>query len=87
MKAIPKKRLIYHSPNSGTILIGGIEYDGHLSDDNILGTVHEVGKTQWVNGQLWLVKDNYLIYRITVDKFYQYEKTWFELFLDWVRRI
>ena len=95
MKRIKVKRLLYHSPNSGEVFYGGEEYDGNLTDDNILGSIHEVGKTVWtcpsaygVNGkELWTSRDNALVYRITVETFYQYQKSWYDWLLDAIRRI
>ena len=43
MKKIMVKRLIYTNGN-GISHIGGHEYDGRLTDDNILCAIHEVGK-------------------------------------------
>ena len=87
MKCIPVKRLMYHSPNSGEILIGDVEYDGRLTDENILGSVHEVGKTQWIGNNLWFMRDEQFVYRITVETFYQYQKRWYEVFWDKIRRL
>ena len=67
MKAIKIKRLVYSHLGTGEVLYGGEEYDGDLSDENILDSVHELGKTEWrptgwvgpgdnwVN-ELWLLK-------------------------------
>ena len=87
MKVIKVKRLMYYSPNSGEVLYGGHEFDGNLTDENILGSVHEVGKTKWINGDLWLMKGECFVYRITVEPFYQYQKQWFDYVWDWIRRI
>ena len=83
MRKITVKRLMYHSPNSGRVIIGGCTYDGNLTDENILGSVHELGKTQWINGQLWLMRDDDLLYRITVESFTQYQRTWFDTLRKW----
>lgn len=87
MKKTIIKRIMYHSPNSGDTFIGATEYPGYLSDENILGAFHEEGKTAWVYGNLWVVRDGSLIWRLTVESFPQYEKSWFDLLLDAVRRI
>jgi len=87
MRKAVTKRLLYHSPNSGRVYIGGTTYDGNLSDENILGSVHEVGKTAWIGDQLWLMRCGDMLYRITVEEFTQYEKTWFDYLLDWIRRV
>lgn len=87
MKKIQIKRLVYTSAYTGEEFIGAIEYDGHLTDANILGSIHEVGKTEWIGQVLWLLHDGVPTYRITVFPFYQYQKRWYELLLDAVRRI
>ena len=87
MKKIIVKRLMYHSPASGDTFCGGETFDGSLSDDNILGAIHEIGKTTWVGDQLWAIRGNDLVYRITVEEFVQYQKRWFELLWDQIRRI
>ena len=87
MKKVIVKRLVYHSLASGEIFYGATEYDGNLTDENILGAFHEVGKTAWVNGALWLIRGEDLLYRITVEEFPQYTKSWYDLLLDAIRRI
>lgn len=105
MKAIKVKRLVYSHLGTGEVLYGGEEYDGDLSDENILGSVHEIGKTEWLTtnwvgpgdkyeDELWLlVPDSnnpqvkYPTYRIFVDTFYRYEKTWWDTFCDNIKRI
>lgn len=87
MKKTTIKRLVYYSPASGDVFYGGEEYDGHLTDENILGAIHEVGKTAWYNNCLWTVRGNELIYRITVEEFVQYTKSKLDLLLDAIRRI
>jgi len=105
MKAIKVKRLVYSHLGTGEVLYGGEEYDGDLSDENILGSVHEIGKTEWLatnwvgpgdkyEDELWLlVPDSnnpqvkYPTYRIFVDTFYRYEKTWWDTFCDNIKRI
>lgn len=77
------KRIVYHSPNSGTVLIGAEEYDNHLTNDNILGAIHEIGKTKWIGSELWAIRGNELIYRITVEQFTQYQKSWYDLVREW----
>ena len=86
MRKIIVKRLIY-SDGAGPDKIGGHDYDGRLSDANILGSVHEVGKTQWIGSYLWLMHGGRPIYRITVATFTQYQKSWYDILLDAVRRI
>lgn len=87
MKKIIVKRLMYRSPASGDTFYGGETFDGNLSDDNILGAIHEIGKTTWVGDQLWAIRGNDLVYQITVEEFVQYQKRWFELLWDQIRRI
>ena len=87
MKKVIIKRLTYYAPHTGEIMYGAEEYDAHLTDDNILGAIHETGKTAWMGETLWLLVDGAPTYRIDVEKFYQYTKSWFDLLLDAVRRI
>lgn len=95
MKRIATKRLVYYGVGNGKIHYGGEEYDGKLTDDNILGSVHEVGKTQWMpahwreDGQeLYLLnKCGDMVYRIEVETFYHYEKSWYNLLFDSIKRI
>lgn len=86
MKKIQVKRLIY-TDGASPDRIGEHDYDGALSDYNILCSVHEVGKTQWIGPSLWLMKNGRPIYRITVGTFTQYQKSWYNLLFDAVRRI
>ena len=87
MKKRKIKRIMYTSPASGEIFYGATEYDGSLTDDNILGAFHEVGKTEWIGNTLWVVRDNQLIYRLSVEPTIQYTKSWYNWLLDAVRRI
>ena len=87
MKKVIVKRIVYSSPASGETFYGATEYDGHLTDENILGAFHEVGKTACVNGALWVIRGDDLVYRITVEEFPQYTKSWYDLLLDAIRRI
>ena len=86
MKKIQIKRLVYINCY-GEEYIGGSEYDSALTDNNILGSIHEVGKTTWIGDTLWLLCDGVPAYRITVQPFIQYQKRWYETVLDAVRRI
>ena len=63
------KRLVYSKLGSSEVIYGDVEYDGDLSDDNILNSVHEVGKTEWRPSawkgpgdswekELWLLKSD-----------------------------
>ena len=86
MKKIIVKRLIYTN-GDGVSHIGGSEYDGALTNDNILGAIHEVGKTQWIGSELWLMKNGIPVYHITVEPFVQYQKTVIDTIIDMLRRI
>lgn len=86
MKKILIKHLIYTN-GAGEVTIGATEYNADLTDENILGAIHEVGKTQWIGRSLWLMKQGVPAYKITVETFTQYEKNWFDLIIDAVRRI
>lgn len=86
MKKVIIKRLVY-SDGTSAVRFGATEYDGKLSDDNILGAIHEVGKTQWIGESLWLMRNGIPFCRITVEAFPQYTKSWFDLLIDAVRRI
>lgn len=86
MKKIVIKRLMFNDGN-GNSYIGSREYDGKLTDDNILGAFHEVGKTIWIGESLWTIRMGVPVYRVSVETFYQYQKRWYELVMDAVRRI
>lgn len=90
MKKIATKRLVYHHLGTNEIYYGGFEYDGNLTDENILGAIHEIGKTEWCPNGYGLYQLNAkgeLVYRISVETFYQYQKSWYNLLWDWVRRV
>ena len=86
MKKVIVKRLAY-TMGYGDVKYGSVEYDGSLSDENILGAVHEVGKTQWIGSSLWLMRGNVPLYKITVETFPQYTKSWYDYLFDAIRRI
>lgn len=95
MKKIAIKRLIYSSNYhtlweeqlSSAVAIGGEEYDSNLSDYNILGTIREIGKWDWASSYGdCLVRSDGKMY-VKVHTFYQYQKSWYNLFWDWIRRI
>ena len=90
MKRIKVKRLAYYNLITNDILWGAEEYDGNLTDENILGAIHEIGKTEWCTNCLGLYKLNNIgeiTHRIIVETFYQYQKSWYNLLWDWIRRI
>lgn len=84
MKVTKTKRLIYTN-TTGYTYIGAEEYDVHLTDDNILGTIHTLGKTMWIDNQLWSLKENIPNLRINVEVFYHYEKSWYDKLIDYIR--
>ena len=96
MKKIAIKRIIYredygslwHEMLPSSIIIGGEEYDGRLSDFNILGAMIEVGKWDWASsyGDCIVRVDGVQMYA-KVHTFYQYQKSWYNLLWDWIRRI
>lgn len=90
MKKIITKRLLYKSMLTGEIHLGATEYDGHLTNENILGAIYEVGKHEWCPYDLSLYQKNQngkLVYQICVGQFEYAVKSWYNLFWDWVRRI
>ena len=79
MKKIMKKRVIFYCPWTEELVIGAEEFDGTLSDDNILGAFYETGKTMWCPthsdyDELWYLKEykNLRVpyYKIEIEKFY-----------------
>ena len=86
MKKILIKRLVF-TDIYGNRYIGATEYNGTLTDDNILGAFHQIDKTIWKHDQLWMLCDGIPTYHVTVEPFYQYQKRWYEILLDAVRRI
>lgn len=81
MKKIKKKRIILYCPWTKEVVIGAEEYDSALSDDNILGAFHEVGKTMWLwendsfyQTELWYLKEQNGLrtpyYKVDVSDFY-----------------
>ena len=90
MKRIKVKRLLYKSLLTGEVHLGAAEYDSHLTNENILGVIYEVGKHEWHPGMEGIYQVNAndeLVYRITVETFNRYQKSWYNLLWDWVRRI
>lgn len=90
MKKVRVKRLVYHHLGTNEIHYGGFEYDGNLTNENILGAVFTVGKHEWhpgMEGIYQLNANGELVYRITVETFYQYQKSWYNLLADSIKRI
>lgn len=86
MKRTKVKRLVFTNQYGGGY-IGATEYDGKLTDDNILGAFHEVGKTVWKGRQLWMLVNGEPTFRVTVEVFEQYQKCWYDRILDAISRI
>lgn len=90
MKKKKVKRLVYRHLGTNEIYYGGFEYDSNLTTENILGAIHEIGKTEWCPngyGLYQLNSNGDIVYRISVETFYQYQKSWYNLLWDWIRRI
>ena len=90
MKKIVIKRLVYHHLATNEIHYGGYEFDGNLTDENILGMLFTFGKHEWCPdgyGMYQLNANGELVYRITVETFYRYEKSWYNLLADNIKRI
>ena len=95
VKKIVVKRLIYSSNYhtlwgeqlSSEVMIGGEEYDGNLSDNNILGAIREIGKWDWASsyGNCLVRSDGKMYVRVHI--FYQYQKSWYNLLSDSIKRI
>ena len=90
MKKIKVKRLVYQHLGTNEITYGGEEYDGNLTDDNILGALYTIGKHEWCpngHGLYQLNNKNELVYRIWVEPFYQFQKSWYNTLCDNIKRI
>ena len=90
MKRVITKRLLYKSMLTGEIHLGATEYDGHLTNENILGAIYEVGKHEWCPYDLSLYQKNQngdLVYQIYVEQFEYMVKSWYNLFIDNIKRI
>jgi len=89
MKKIKVKRLAYYNLITNDILWGGEEYDGNLTDENILGAIFTLGKHEWCPDGFGMYQVNHkgeMVYRITVEPFYHYEKSWYDLLFDKIKR-
>ena len=90
MKRVVTKRLLYKSMLTGEIYLGATEYDGHLTNENILGAIYEVGKYEWCPYCLSLYQKNQngdLVYQIYVEQFEYAVKSWYNLLADSIKRI
>ena len=86
MKKIIVKRLVYTNLR-GASYIGGEEYDGTLSNDNILGSIYHTDKHRWIGNELLAIQDGIPVYRISVQNFYKYQNFWYDILLDAISRI
>ena len=90
MKRVIVKRLMYRDMRTNHVFYGGEEYDGKLTNYNILGSIYESGKHEWCPYCLSLYQkdsNGNFKYQIYVNQFEYAEKSWYNLFWDWVRRI
>ena len=72
------------------ISYGAEEYDGHLTNENILGAIYTFGKHEWCPHVLALYQLNNmgeLVYQITIEEFTHYQKSWYNLLSDSIKRI
>lgn len=86
MKKIIVKRLVYTNLR-GASYIGGEEYDGALSNDAILSSIYHINKHRWIGNELLAIQDEVPVYRISVQNFYKYQKSWYDILLDAISRI
>ena len=90
MKKIIVKRLLYQHMRTNEVFYGGEEYDGHLTAENILGSIYTVGKHEWGPRGCSLYQLNNkgeLQYQIYVNQFEYYQKSWYDLLFDNIKRI
>jgi hypothetical protein len=89
MKKIITKRLLYKSMLTGEIHLGATEYDGHLTNENILGAIYTIGEHIWYNDYSLYQLDNtgMPIYQIYIEQVEQYQKSWYDLLIDEIKRI
>lgn len=81
----PIKRLVFYKWD-GTCHIGGYEYDGRLTRDNILGAFHTVGRTVWIGSSLWTIRNGVPQYRVEVETFWHDNGPWYKWLLEALRR-
>ena len=90
MKRMITKRLLYRNMATNELYYGATEYDGHLTNENILGAIYEVGKYEWCPYGLSLYQKNQngdLVYQIYVEQFEYAVKSWYNLLADSIKRI
>lgn len=96
MKKIMKKRVIFYCPWTEELVIGAEEFDGALSDDNILGAFYETGKAIWRPtihpdyDELWYLKETKMglrlpYYKVEIDNFYIEVPTFWDKIKDALR--
>ena len=92
MKKTNVKRLLYFQVGTGKILYGGESYDENLTSHAILCSVYTAGKHVWSSNRYdypalyQLDEHGQVKYIISVQKICQYQKSWYNLLWDWVRR-
>lgn len=90
MKRVITKRLLYREMATNHLFYGGEEYDGRLTNKNILDSIYEIGKHEWCPHCLSLYQKNNkgdLVYQIYVEQFEYAEKSWYNLLADNIKRI
>ena len=90
MKRIIVKRLLYRHMRTNEVFYGGEEYDGHLTANNILGSIYTAGKHEWCPNKHSLYQYNdkgELQYQIYVNQFEYYQKSWYNILFDNIKRI
>lgn len=90
MKKITVKRLLYRDIASSEIFYGGEVYDKHLTTYNILGSIFTAGRHQWCSTGRSIFqfdRNGEMQYQIYVGTFVQYQKSWYNLLSDNIKRI
>lgn len=90
MKRIITKRLLYRNMATNELFYGGEEYDGHLTDYDILNNIYEPDKYEWCFHCVSLYQKNQngdLVYQIYVEQFEYAVKSWYNLLADNIKRI
>lgn len=90
MKKVIVKRLLYRDITTSETLYGGEEYDGHLEPYHILCSIFTRGRHQWCstgNSIYQFNQNGEMQYQIYVGTFIQYQKSWYDLLSDNIKRI
>ena len=90
MKQIIVKRLMYDNVITHERFYGAEEYDGETPNWQILSSICTVGKYEWIPHFCALYqfdKNGKVTYQVTVEEFRRFQKSWYNLVWDWVRRI